>query len=406
MRLSKIASSLGESATLRLNDTAASLRAQGEPVIHLGGGEPKGKAPVEALDAARRMLDTGEVRYTPPDGTAALKKAILGYTEQFYGRAAKPENVLASSGAKQAMYACMAAILDPGDEVVFPAPYWVSNPEMVRLAQGRSVIVEPPPGSFVPTLPAIERAVSPATKVILLNSPNNPSGMVYPEELLAGVVELCERRGLWLMLDDIYHRLLFDGRRPVGAWQFARDRSESSRIILINGVSKQFAMTGFRIGWAVAAKDLIEGATKIQSHQTSGPSALSQAAAVGALQGDPSCVESLRATLESARGVMIENLRSIPGVAVTPPDGTFYCFPDFRAFGKSSVELARYLLEKVRVVTVPGIEFGMEGHLRLSFCGSVEEGIEGIRRIRWALDPNGAPELSIGDRRVKRDPSA
>ena len=312
--------------------------------------------------------------------------------------------MLASSGAKQALAVCLQAILDPGDEVVFPAPYWVSNPEMVRLAGGTSVVVEPPPGSFVPTLAGIEHALGARTKVVLLNSPNNPTGMVYPEALVADVVGLCERHGLWLMLDDIYHRLLFDGRHPINAWRFARDRSESSRIVLINGVSKQFAMTGFRIGWAVASQDLIEGATKIQSHQTSGPSALSQAAAVGALEGDPACVETLRATLEHARNSMIERLRTVPGVKIAPPDGTFYCFPDCRAFGKSSVELARLLLEKVRVVTVPGIEFGMEGHLRLSFCGSVEEALVGIDRIRWALDPNGPDELVLGDRRIVRDP--
>ena len=403
MSLSQLAKTIGESATLKLNEVAAILREKGDPVIHLGGGEPKSKAPLDALVAAAGLLSSGEVRYTPPDGIPALKKAIIRYTDEYYGRACGPENVIASGGAKQAIMICLHAILNPQEEVIYPAPYWVSYPDMVRLAGGVPVPVKPEDGSFVPRLSDIERKVGTYTKAVILNSPNNPSGIAYSRELVAEIVEFCEKRGLYLILDDIYHRLLFDGKRPVNAWEFAKDRSENSKVVIINGVSKQYAMTGFRIGWAVGNRPLIEAMTKIQSHQTSGPSALLQAAAVGALNGVQSGVESLRVTLENNRNVMVDRLRSFDGVRITPPDGTFYCFPDFSAHGKSSMKLANFLLDKVKVVTVPGVEFGMEGHLRLSYCGTIKDVKDGIERMKWALDPNSPNELYMGDRRLVRD---
>ncbi len=403
MSLSQLAKTIGESATLKLNEVAALLREKGDPVIHLGGGEPKSKAPIDAIVSAAGLLHSGEIRYTPADGTPALKKAIIRYTEEFYGRIAGPENVIASGGAKQAIMVCLQAILNPQEEVIFPVPYWVSYPEMVKLAGGVPVPVLPETGRFVPRLQDIEQKVGPYTKAVILNSPNNPSGVVYPNELVAEVVELCERRGLYLIMDDIYHRLVFDGRRPTNCWEFAKDRSENSKLVLINGVSKQYAMTGYRIGWAVANKALIAAMTNIQSHQTSGPSALLQCAAVGALNGVQSSLESLRITLENNRNVMVDRLRSFQGIRVTPPDGTFYCFPDFSAYGKSSVKLSSFLLEKVKVVTVPGAEFGLEGHLRLSYCGTIKDIKDGIERMKWALDPASPNELFLGDRRLVRD---
>jgi aspartate aminotransferase len=204
-------------------------------------------------------------------------------------------------------------------------------------------------------------------------------------------------------MDDIYHRLLFDGRKPVNCLEFAKDRSDNSKLIIINGVSKQYAMTGFRIGWAVANRRLIEVMTNIQGHETSGPSALLQHAAVGALNGLQSQVENLRLTLENNRNVLVSELKAFDGVHLEEPGGTFYSFPDFSHYGKDSVKLARFLLEKVQVVTVPGAEFGLEGHLRLSFCGSIKDITEGIERMKWALDPNSPNELYIGDRKLVRD---
>jgi aspartate aminotransferase len=403
MSISLIGKSIGESATLKLNETASILRAKGEPVIHLGGGEPKTKPPIDALVAAAGLLSSGEVRYTPADGIPALKQAIIRYTDEFYGRKVETENVIASGGAKQAIMVALQAILNPQDEVIFPVPYWVSYPEMVKLCGAVPVAVRPDDGSFYPRLQEIERNVTSYTKAVIINSPNNPSGAMYSEEFIAGIVELCEKRGLYLIMDDIYHRLVFDGRKPINCYSYAKDTSANSKLVVINGVSKQYAMTGFRIGWAVANKKLVEVMANIQGHQTSGPSSLLQHAAVAAVNGVQTSVESLRLTLENNRNVMMARLNSFEGVKAYKPDGTFYTFADFSYYNKDSTKLAEFLVDKVRVVTVPGVEFGSEGFLRLSTCGTIKDITEGIERMKWALDPNSPNELYIGDRKLVRD---
>lgn len=403
MGLSQIARSIKESPTLKLNETAAILRDKGEPVIHLAGGEPKSKAPIDAILQCASLLNTGEVRYTPADGVPALKKAVIRYTEDHYGRLVAPENVIISSGAKQAIMVALHAILDPTEEVVFPVPYWVSYPEMVRIAGGVPVPAAASDGGFRPSVQDIEQAIGPATKAILINSPNNPSGVVYSREFLAGVVQLAEKRDLWLIMDDTYNRLIFDGRQPDNCYDFTDDHSEQSKLIVVNCVSKMYAMTGFRIGWAIGNREVVRAMANIQSQQTSGPAAPSQWAAIGALNGVQSSIEALRMTLENARNVMVDRLHAIPGVQVTRPDGTFFCFPDFSAYEENSRKLSDFLLEKVRVVTAPGKEFGMEGHLRLSYCGALREIKEGLERIQWALDPASANELHLGNRKLVRD---
>ena len=403
MSISLIGKSISESATLKLNETAAILRAKGEPVIHLGGGEPKTKPPIDALVAAAGLLNSGEIRYTPADGIPALKQAIIRYTEEYYHRKVEPENVIASGGAKQAIMVALQAILNPQDEVIFPVPYWVSYPEMVKLCGAVPVPVKAEDGSFHPRIQEIEQNITSYTKCVIINSPNNPSGAMYREDFIRDVVELCEQRGLYLIMDDIYHRLVFDGRKATSCYAYAKDLSENSKLIVINGVSKQYAMTGFRIGWAIASKKLVEVMTNIQGHQTSGPSALCQHAAVAAINGVQSSVEALRLTLENNRNILMKRLGAFDGVKATKPDGTFYCFVDFSTYEKDSTKLAQMLVEKVRVVTVPGVEFGMEGYLRLSTCGSVKDITEGVERMKWALDPNAPNELYIGDRKLVRD---
>jgi len=401
--ISQLARSICESPTLKLNETAARLRDKGEPVIHLGGGEPKSKVPIDAIINCTALLNTGEVRYTPADGIPALKKAVIRYTEENYDRVVTPENVIISNGAKQAIMVLLYAILEPKDEVIFPAPYWVSYPEMVKLAGGVPIPVVPEDGSFHPTVKEIEEVIGSYTKAIILNSPNNPSGVVYSDEFIGQIVELCEKRDIWLIMDDTYNRLIFDGRNPTNCYNWARKPLESSKLVVINCVSKMYAMTGFRIGWAVGNPTVIAAMTNIQSQQTSGPSAPSQWAAVGALNGVQSSIQSLRMTLQNNRNVMMERLKAFTGIKVTKPGGTFYCFPDFSAYEKDSQKLSRFLLDKVRVVTVPGKDFGFEGHLRLSYCGTIKEITEGIERIKWALDPNSPNELYLADRKLVRD---
>ncbi len=403
MSISQLARTIKESPTLALNEAARILRERGEPIIHLGIGEPKNKVPITAILSSAAKLKNGDIKYAPSDGLPSLKKAVIRYTEENYGRLVAPENVIISSGDKQALYNLLFAITDPQDEIILLAPYWVSYPEMVRMVYGIPVVVTPEDGSFIPRFEEIERAVSSYTKAIIVNSPNNPSGAIYPSELIGQLVELCESRGIYLIMDDIYHKLVFDGHHAPSAYQFTTRDVEESHIVLVNGVSKLYGMTGFRIGWAVGPRRLIEVMTSIQAQTTSCPAVVSQAAAEGALTGVQSFVEDLRLTIQNNRDVMISELQSFSGVRVEKPLGTFYCLPDFRAYSSNSVELATFLLNKALVVTVPGAPFGMEGYLRLSFSGSIKEITEGIDRMKWALDPNSPNEIYIGDRKLVRD---
>lgn len=403
MSISQIARSLTPSATLKLNEKATILRQKGDPVIHLGGGEPKSKAPFDAILATTGLLDSGEIRYTPPDGTVAMKKAIIRYTEEHYNRLVEPRQIIASNGAKQAIMVALQAILNPHEEVIFPAPYWVSYPDMVKLCQGVPIPVLPEDGTFYPKLSDIEENVGSYTKAVIINSPNNPTGAAYSEEFIANIIDFCKKRELYLIMDDIYNRLVFDNRKPSNCFDYVKDFGDNSKLILINGVSKQYAMTGFRIGWAIGNKNLIEVMSNIQGHQTSGPPTLSQKAAIGAINGVQSSVENLRLALENRRNIMIDNLNSFDGLKVTKPDGTFYCFVDFSHYNPNSVELSELLLDKVQVITVPGLAFGLDGYLRLSYCGFVNDIREGLERIQWVLDPDAPNELYIGERKLVRD---
>jgi aspartate aminotransferase len=403
MSISQLASSIVESPTMRLNQEAQLLREKGEPVIHLGIGEPKNKTPIAALLGSAAKLRAGDVKYLPTDGTPSLKKAIIRYTEENYGRIVAPENVIVSTGAKQSIFNVFYTLLNPQDEVILLAPYWVSYPEMIKMCMGRPVIVRPPDDTFQPRLQDIEEAVSSYTKAIVVNSPNNPSGVVFSEQFIAEIVEFCEKRNIYLIMDDIYHKLVFDGQRAPSAYAYTDKDIEHTHVIVVNGVSKLYGMTGFRIGWVIAGRKLVEIMTTIQGQMTSCPSAISQAAAEGALTGVQNVVENLRLTIQNNRDVAMRELQSFTGVRVTKPGGTFYCLPDFRAYSGNSFELAQFLLKKALVVTVPGKDFGMEGFLRLSYAGAAKDVIEGIKRMKWALDPNSPSEIFIGDRKLVRD---
>lgn len=408
MSISQLARSIVDSPTLRLNEEARLLREKGQPVIHLGIGEPKNKAPITAILSSAAKLSTGDIKYTPTDGIPSLKKAIIQYTEDNYNRCVAPENVIVTSGAKQSIYNLLFAIIEPQDEVIILAPYWVSYPEMVKMVYGIPVIVRPEDGSFYPRMEDIREAVSSYTKAIIVNSPNNPSGAIFSAEFIAEIVEFCESRGIYLIMDDIYHKLVFDGKTAVPGYSFTKKDVENTKVIVVNGVSKIYGMTGFRIGWVITNRKLVQIMTNIQAQITSNPAIVLQAAAEGALTGMQSVVENLRLTMENNRDVIMQELKTLRDVRVVEPEGTFYCLPDFRAYLRSSmatdsVELSNFILKKALVVTVPGKEFGMEGHLRLSYAGSVKDIKVGIERLRWALDPESPKEIYIGDRKIIRD---
>ncbi len=403
MRLSRLAASIPLSATVKLNATAQALKQQGKPVIHMGVGEPQNQAPEAAIQAGVEALQKGYIKYTPTPGLPGLRNAIVQYTEEAYGRRIAPENVIVSIGAKHALFNLLYALLDPGDEAIILSPYWVSYPEMVRMVRGQPVIVNPPPGEYLPTLEAIEKAVTPATRLIIVNNPNNPSGLTYPEEFLASLVDFCERRQIFYLADDIYHQLVFDGQMPPNVYRYTSRDVNESYVIVINSISKLFGMTGFRIGWVVAPKSLVDVLATIQSQSTTCNPVVDQVAAEATLLRAKEDVRRLRAYLEENRDAVLAELAQTPAIKTLKPGGALYCFPDFSALQQDSVALSNFLLEKALVVTVPGKEFGMEGHLRLSYCGPREEMVEGVRRIRWALDPTTPAEIVIGDQKVVRD---
>jgi len=403
MKISDLAASVAASATMKFNDRANQLRAEGRPVVHLGIGEPKNKAPEAALAASSERLEEGHLKYTPAAGLPSLRSAIADYTTERYGIEVPPANVIASNGSKHALFNVLMAIVNPGEKVLMPVPYWVTYPEMVKLVRGTPAFVQPKPGSLMPDVSSVIQAADQDTAAILLNSPNNPSGMVVSSAFLEELVHFCESQNIYLIMDDIYRDLVFDDGQAPSAYRYTSNAIDSSHVIVINGVSKLYGMTGLRLGWSVAPAEVTSAINKIQGQMTSNASVISQAATEGALLGDQGVVEELRIHLQANRDRLLEELADLEALKVERPQGGLYCFPDFSAFNPDSNALAEFLLEKALVVTVPGAEFGMEGHIRLGFAGTSEDVVEGARRIKWALDPNQPTQIQMGDEVVVRD---
>jgi aspartate aminotransferase len=392
--LSSIISKIEGSPTLALNDQAKKLRQAGADVINLGIGEPLNDFPDSAYHRIMESLDTRQCKYGPVGGIQSLKVAVAEDTGKHYGKIPDLQNITINVGAKQAIYNLLNVLLNPDDEVIIFTPYWVSYPEMIRLARGKVVMVETN-DDFVPDMERVREALSPRTKAVLMNSPNNPTGSVYGPEFIAELVDLCESKKIYLIMDDIYHQLVFEPAQWVPGYVFTSNSIDKSRLVIINGVSKTFGMTGFRVGWTIGPKPVIAAMEKIQSHSTSGVSTILQEAALGAIQEGSSTIEGLREFIKGNRDILVSEIKTIPGIKIKQPPGTFYCFPDISGINPDSGELAALLLEKAYIATVPGIAFGRDGHLRLSFTCSREEIVESARRMRWALDPDSPAELII-----------
>jgi len=393
MLLSRRASELKPSATLAISAKAKALQSEGVDVIGFGAGEPDFSTPVHIRDAGKRSLDRGETFYTPVGGLPDLKNAIVKRFMQDYGLDYKPQDILVSCGAKHSLYNVFQAVLDPGDEVLILAPYWVSYPEMVALCGAKPVIVETSESNrFVPDPDRVESLITPATKMMLVNSPSNPTGVLYPREVLLELARVAEKHDLLVMSDEIYDKLLFDSLTYT---PFASLPGMKDRTVMVNGVSKTYAMTGLRIGYLACTRpDVVKAAENIQSQSTSNPSNTSQAAAVEALTGPQEEVERMRSVFEARRNLMVEGINQIPGLSMVRPDGAFYAFVNTAHFsGKThiadSTDFAKYLLERHHVACVPGAPFGSARHIRLSFATSEEVIRKGLDRIRLACQEIG-----------------
>ena len=382
------------SPTLAVTAKAAELKATGKDVIGLGAGEPDFDTPQHIKQAAIDAMNRGETKYTPVAGTPALKKAIIDKFKRENGLDYAPSQIIAGVGAKQVIFNAMLATLNPGDEVIIPAPYWVSYPDMVLFAEGTPVFVEGKESHGFKLAPQdLERAITPKTKWLILNSPSNPSGAAYSaEELLALADVLLKHPHVWILTDDMYEHLLYDGFKF--ATIAAVEPKLYSRTLTVNGVSKAYAMTGWRMGYAGGPKELISAIADIQSHSTSNASSITQAATVAALNGDQTFLNEWKKSFQTRRDLVVKALNETPGLKCLKPEGAFYVFPSMKGLigkktpgGKtigSCSDFADYLLEEALVAVVFGGAFGMPGYFRISYATSEKNLVESMKRIKGA----------------------
>nr|WP_030417437.1 pyridoxal phosphate-dependent aminotransferase [Streptomyces rimosus] len=393
-RVSARVGAISESATLAVDAKAKALKAAGRPVIGFGAGEPDFPTPGYIVEAAVEACRNPKYhRYTPAGGLPELKAAIAAKTLRDSGYEVEAANVLVTNGGKQAIYEAFAAILDPGDEVIVPAPYWTTYPESIRLAGGVPVeVVADETTGYRVSVEQLEAARTDRTKVLLFVSPSNPTGAVYTREQVEAVGRWAAEHGLWMLTDEIYEHLVYGDATFCSLPVVVPELRE--KCIIVNGVAKTYAMTGWRVGWAIGPKDVIKAAANLQSHATSNVSNVAQAAAVAAVSGDLTAVEEMKTAFDRRRRTMVRMLNEIDGVLCPEPEGAFYAYPSVKdLLGKeirgkrprTSVELAELILEEAEVAVVPGEAFGTPGYLRLSYALGDEDLVEGITRVQNLL---------------------
>jgi aspartate aminotransferase len=394
VKLSRRLSLIEPSPTLAVSAKAAALRAKGLDVISFGAGEPDFDTPTHIKEAAKRALDAGATKYTLVEGTPALRAAVAKWLGKAHGLSIDPGEIIVSAGAKQSLFNALHAIVDEGDEVIIPAPAWGSYNEIVKMAGGRPVVVlGAAADNFVPRLAELEKAITPRTRAILYSSPSNPTGAMTDEKTVRAIADLAVKHDFWIITDDIYRTLIY------GDAKFFQPATISpevrARTIIVDGVSKAFAMTGWRIGFACARKELVGAMGTLQGQSTTNAAAVSQAAALAAIEGPTDELETMRVEFDRRRKAMVKALREIPEVTCVEPQGAFYAFPDLSAFiGRKTPEgktiandahLCEYLIEAARVAVVPGSAFSAPGYVRLSYATSMKNVEEGVARIAAAL---------------------
>ena len=390
-RVSQRLGGIAESATLKVDAKAKALKAEGRPVIGFGAGEPDFPTPGYVVEAAvEACRDPRNHRYTPAGGLPELKQAIVEKTRRDSGLEVEPAQVLVTNGGKQAIYDAFAAMLDPGDEVIVPAPYWTTYPEAIRLAGGVPVeVLADETQDYKVTVDQLEAARAPQTKVLLFVSPSNPTGAVYTADEIRAIGRWVEDHELWVMTDEIYEHLVYDGVETGSLPVLVPELADNC--VVVNGVAKTYAMTGWRVGWMIGAKDLVKAATNLQSHATSNVANVSQRAAIAAVSGDLAAVEEMKAAFDRRRRTIVSMLNEIDGVECPTPHGAFYAYPSVKGLlGRehdgtridTSADLAEYILEKAEVAVVPGEAFGSPGYLRLSYALGDDDLVEGITRLQ------------------------
>jgi aspartate aminotransferase len=386
MRISERARNAAPSPTLGITARFKALQAQGIDVVGFAAGEPDFDTPEHIKAAAVEALGRGQTKYTPSSGTPALREAICEKLERENGLTYQPNQVIVSAGAKHSIYNLFQAVLDPGDEVIVPVPYWVSYPEQVKLAGGVPVYVDAPESNgFQVTAAAIAEKVTPRTKLIVVNSPSNPSGAVVGEAELRRIAALAVERDLGVLSDEIYEHLTY-GRKHVSIAAFGPEIRE--RTFLVNGFSKAYSMTGWRLGWLAGDAEVVAAMGRIQDQSTSNPTSFAQAGGVAALRGPQDCVEEMRRAFEQRRDTIVARLNAMPGVSCVQPDGAFYVLPNVSGLTGGRFPdgdaLAEHLLAEHRIAVVPGSGFGLPRHVRLSYATSMEAIEKGMDRLEAA----------------------
>ena len=396
MKFSERISNISPSMTLAIDAKAREMKTRGEDVIGFGAGEPDFNTPERIKQAGIRAIENNETRYTPVGGTDLLKEAIITKLARDNGLVYEKNQILASCGAKHSFYNLAQVLWQAGDEVIVPAPYWVSFPEMVTLSGAKPVIVNTDAASdFKITAEQIDKAVTPNTRAIVINSPSNPTGSAYDKDELEKLAECALRHGLLIISDEIYEQIVFDGFHHTSIASISKEVQK--QCVVINGVSKSYAMTGWRIGYIAAGDpEIVKQVSKLQGQSTSNPCATSQAASIEALAGSLDEVRAMVREFEKRRNIIVERLTQIPGVSCRKPTGSFYSFPDFSGiYGKKvtngkvlkgSLDLSDYLLSTKKVAIVPGIAFGADAHARLAFAMSLEKIEAGTHRIKEAIE--------------------
>jgi len=393
MKLSRRAKRLKPSTTLTITAKAKELKSQGVDVIGFGAGEPDFDSPDHVKEEAIRAIQKGFTKYTPVGGIDELKDSIIGRLREDHGLEYERSEIIVSSGAKHSLYNLTQVLIDSGDEVIVPAPYWVSYPEQVTLAEGTPVILETSEENGFKIDPEeLKKHISSSTKALILNYPSNPTGATYNEDELRAIVEVAMDAGIIIISDEIYEKILYNRLKHTPVAALGEDIKKAT--ILVNGVSKTYSMTGWRIGYAAGDKEVISAMSKLQGQSTSNPASISQWAAIAALSGPHDEILRRTGEFEERKNYIVERLNGIPGINCFSPQGAFYVFPNVSGFYgkeydgkvvKDSLDFTQYILVKAKVAVVPGVAFGSDDHVRISYATSMEDIVKGMDRMEEAL---------------------